>query len=519
MRLEPGDTEYIERTLKELINIKSLSGHEGHVAEYIKRELEEIHKTHPFSVPPKIDRFKNVHAVFGRGKRKLILNSHTDTVARASRAKDEWRWHWGEREAGERKLHGLGASDCKAGVAAMLFLAKHLAENADGQEERGSVLFAFTSMEEGVPKGRERYAKAFINSLNVFSHPDACIVCEPTMVWNRRIGYAPYVLVGCRGRYRKIFDFKSKEDAIHFIKRIMVTKMASAVYFRKRRNESISAIRAEIGTSEEPPWVMVDYRTLPNTERGEAEGRIERYLLVAKDRDVVQRPPGMTQIKPTEIHAESDEDNDLLKIHIMGRSAHTAKPWTGINALYRAIRLIDPKVLCGKFRDFRVQSLQTEVQGSAYNQVPEYCELVLRGPHELHDDFTRLIPTLGGSCFTMPDPKNHSKRPTIGAEMYEGQRGVDHYRGYVLDPDKSEELVMLLKGEVHKVFSANVPKTIALGGADTEFFYDRSGRESPTVEFGPGLYYQCHTPDEYVLLGQIYKWVQVMVPVIEHYLY
>ena len=105
---------------------------------------------------------RNVWARRGEGAPCLLLNSHTDTVP----AVDGWSADpWKPRIEGER-LVGLGSSDAKASVAALLeaFLTAPL-------PARGSLLFAATCDEETGGSGLETLAPRLSF--------DAAIIGEP----------------------------------------------------------------------------------------------------------------------------------------------------------------------------------------------------------------------------------------------------------------------------------------------------------------------------------------------------
>ncbi|MBI4577010.1 MAG: M20/M25/M40 family metallo-hydrolase [Planctomycetes bacterium] len=108
-------------------------------------------------------RGRNVYATRGDGRPTLLLNTHLDTVP----ASGDWtRDPWAATREGER-LHGLGANDAKASLAAMVtaFLTW------DGRG--GTVVAAFTCDEETGGEGLEQLARELVPL-------DAAVIGEPT---------------------------------------------------------------------------------------------------------------------------------------------------------------------------------------------------------------------------------------------------------------------------------------------------------------------------------------------------
>jgi tripeptide aminopeptidase len=91
-----------------------------------------------------LDRAGNVRAVFGGAEstRGLVVSAHLDTVLAPARAEDIYY-------VAESRLMGPGVSDNGAGLAALLALARVLAESPDLDEIRSSLLLVANVGEEG----------------------------------------------------------------------------------------------------------------------------------------------------------------------------------------------------------------------------------------------------------------------------------------------------------------------------------------------------------------------------------
>lgn len=160
-RLMGAGISIVER-LTELVEIPSVSGEEGRVADRIAEWLDaeglEAHRPG-----------RNVWARRGEGSPCLLLNSHIDTVPPV----EGWTADpWKARVEGGR-LFGLGVSDAKASVAALLE-----AFRTAPLPDRGSLIFAATCDEETGGEGLEKLAPELSF--------DAAIVGEPN-------GFAPAV--------------------------------------------------------------------------------------------------------------------------------------------------------------------------------------------------------------------------------------------------------------------------------------------------------------------------------------
>ncbi len=153
--------------LRRLIEAKSLSHEEGPAAEVVEAALRDA------GCEPRRKQ-NNVWAAKGRGGRALLLNSHIDTVpAGPGWTRDPWR---GEVD-GDR-LYGLGSTDAKSCVAAMLAAFVE----APDPGERGRLVFCASAGEE--VGGEEGLARVLADGdlgpleMAVVGEPTAFGVCH-----------------------------------------------------------------------------------------------------------------------------------------------------------------------------------------------------------------------------------------------------------------------------------------------------------------------------------------------------
>lgn len=129
------------------------------VAEWLRArglpcDLEEIEPGRP-----------QVTSTVGRGRREILLTSHTDTVPAVAWENDPWR-----PRLIDGRLHGLGACDDKASLAAMMVAFAELAES--GAEAGRITLVAMV--------GEEMFGVGSTHYVGSGYRPDAAIVGEPT---------------------------------------------------------------------------------------------------------------------------------------------------------------------------------------------------------------------------------------------------------------------------------------------------------------------------------------------------
>lgn len=103
--------------LRDLVAIPSLSGQEKKVAERIKQEMKKVGFDKAW-----LDKQGNVIGQIGKGKTKLLLDAHIDTVGVANRA--AWKFDPFKGKVEKGMVYGLGASDNKGAIASMVYAGK-----------------------------------------------------------------------------------------------------------------------------------------------------------------------------------------------------------------------------------------------------------------------------------------------------------------------------------------------------------------------------------------------------------
>ena len=124
--------------LASLVKISSVSGDERKIAEFIHAYCLEA------CLDSTIDRHGNVISAhkWGHGKKKMLWNSHTDTVGFG----DGWTRDPLGAQIENGFMYGRGSADCKSSIAAQIIAAKALVES--GLDLEGELVLAHVVEEE-----------------------------------------------------------------------------------------------------------------------------------------------------------------------------------------------------------------------------------------------------------------------------------------------------------------------------------------------------------------------------------
>lgn len=171
----------MERLLSELVAIPSQSGHEKEISAYIYEWMEAHGITTYEQSGNAIGHIPGLNS-----SKALILSGHMDTVE----VGDLHQWDTDPFDAvvEEGKLYGLGASDMKAGVAVLMDLASHYAQNPPECD----LWFAFVCGEEVDGSGSQSFISWFKERTEAQKYQQTeALIAEPTD--------ASFVEIGHRG--------------------------------------------------------------------------------------------------------------------------------------------------------------------------------------------------------------------------------------------------------------------------------------------------------------------------------
>ena len=104
-----------------------------------------------------VEPFANVVASMGTGTPRIVFNAHADTVG-----VDEpqaWLSDPFHAEMRDGRVYGLGAANCKASMAAQIWVAEQIAQQG-GPGETGEIVFTFVGDEETIGPNGMGYLRA-----------------------------------------------------------------------------------------------------------------------------------------------------------------------------------------------------------------------------------------------------------------------------------------------------------------------------------------------------------------------
>lgn len=278
----PVNAAAITGLLEELISIPSVNptlvpggAGEGGVARCLARECERLGLavTADDAAPGR----PNIVAVLpgiepARG-RSLLLNGHTDTVGAAGMAAPFTPVRRGDR------LYGRGASDMKAGLAAMVGAIAAVLDA--GVRPRGDVLLTFAVDEEDASIGTARIARTH--------RADGAIVTEPTglRICVAHKGFV-WAAIRTQGRAAHGSDYVVGIDAIVHMGRVLqaLERLDREVLARRshpllgRPSVHASVITGGEGPSTYPPscTLVLERRTLPGETANDVRAELEAIL-------------------------------------------------------------------------------------------------------------------------------------------------------------------------------------------------------------------------------------------------
>ena len=167
--LAPGQIEY----LSDIIRLRSYTGEEGPAVERTLAEMEAggFEDVRPASAGDALGRV-------GSGRYHLLYDAHLDHNEVADES--DWKYPPLEPTIADGKLYGLGASDCKAGVASIVYGAR-LAHELDLTADC-TVTVQGATLEEDA----EGFAMRNLIEVDEFPRPDAVLLAEATDLTLRR---------------------------------------------------------------------------------------------------------------------------------------------------------------------------------------------------------------------------------------------------------------------------------------------------------------------------------------------
>lgn len=172
--------ELSQKILKQLIQIKSYSGQEKELADFI---MDFCQKN---NLPAEKQDGNIIIKYLVSSKKCLIFNAHLDTVKEGNIS--SWVYPPFGKEAGvidDKKIYGLGASDDKGGITSLLLLALEY----KNKKPPIDLFFTFVINEEIDGSGTKSFVNYFIEKFAKNYHDVSVVIAEPTNCNKIEIGH------------------------------------------------------------------------------------------------------------------------------------------------------------------------------------------------------------------------------------------------------------------------------------------------------------------------------------------
>jgi succinyl-diaminopimelate desuccinylase len=215
--------------------------------------------------------------------------------------------------------------------------------------------------------------------------------------------------------------------------------------------------------------------------------------------------------EPTDLHPVIAHKGALwLRISTLGKSAHSAKPHLGVNAIEKMAKFVDrlnsislekEHPLLGK----PTLSIGTIQGGMKINIVPDRCEIEVDRrmlPGEKKEDILEEMKKILDSL--------QSKDPLFQYRMEE----IDFAEPSEVNPE--EEIVRIGVEAIQNVIGKKPPLKVFSGFTDSRFYINQC--HIPTLIFGPGGTDQIHTTDESVEVEALVHAAQIYTLILVNYL-
>lgn len=206
----------------------------------------------------------------------------------------------------------------------------------------------------------------------------------------------------------------------------------------------------------------------------------------------------------------------FFKVKIKGIALHSAEKWKGVNAIEKAIKIIEEInelekkwILTYKHPLLPPPTINIGVikGGSAGSTVPDYCEFDVcihyipgkMSYSQVTEEFKDRITTRAKGDIFLKDniPEMEIYQMGNGFEINENDEFVNYVRKIAMNHDENVRIAGGTAGNDARIFS-NIAKI-------------------PTVIFGPGYLKDCHTVDESLELEQFYKYIKSYADIIYNF--
>lgn len=285
-RILKNCTQMIEEEVvdftRELVRTKGVSLHESKVADLVESLMKEsgYHKVVR-------DKFGNVAGIL-RGMQSspvLLLNCHMDTVLPPGDMEGDFSGNMREGS-----VYGLGAADCKSGIAAQIYAGIILKRSL--LPLKGTLVVAMTSAEEnGLSVGLRGFLQSTLPSLAL--KPDFALLGEPTGM-NLYYGHDGWLEVNISINSRNPFavdDMAKRVEDNFMVGERLVLRNREAKYMPARAGEmddsgnyrSTLRVACQLREGDDEKGAIVRLSRAAEQMAGEA-GEVSTTVAVAEER-------------------------------------------------------------------------------------------------------------------------------------------------------------------------------------------------------------------------------------------
>lgn len=186
-------------------------------------------------------------------------------------------------------------------------------------------------------------------------------------------------------------------------------------------------------------------------------------------------------------------------LYIKGKSSHSARPWQGINALYKSLPVLNKLA--------RIKPTPHNIGGVVFYDVLEVTELMCEpGTTSLPGWVKANVNFRFAPRFNKSEAMNYFKQllARTGLKPSEYRLGSFSPMGKVVPSDLYREVTHALQARGVKVEAKQAWTDVAQFGS----------LNIPAFNFGPGLTAQCHTKNEYASVALLRTYTQLLTEVI-----
>ena len=250
----------------------------------------------------------------------------------------------------------------------------------------------------------------------------------------------------------------------------------------------------------------------------------EGLALQASLAELGVQPDWTVIAKPTEMHLVRGHRGRMeIRLSTYGRTAHSAMPEQGDNALYAAARLVFGIELLGMglmtdpiLGQGTIAITQFTTHSSARNAIPDRCDLVIDRRITLGETTSRVLAEL----------ETLIQREGVRADVRIAHYQQHTYTGYRLAADAyypawllAEDHPLLLQAAASVERSLGRKPEVGIWRFSSDGVYTMGLAGIPTIGFGPGRSLLSHAPNESIRLEDVHRSIPVYADLARDLLY